>query len=384
MYRADARKLPLADASVDVIVTSPPYWRKRDYGYAAQIGQEPTVTAYIAALRKVLREWWRVLRPTGSVFVNIGDTYWQRSLVGVPALLENAARQGGWLLRNRIVWAKDGGLPSAARNRLVNRHEFILHLTKSRKYYYDLLGYCQEQGCQGKPGDVWELPRACHAGKHPAPFHPELVKRAILLGCPQEVCSTCGTPRSRRIRRTLELDATRPQARRAMQIAREAGLRPEHYAAIQATGISDAGKGADFQVGAKRNSAEVRRLAAEAKEALGGYFREYTFPRWETDGWDGCDCAGPSLPGVVLDPFAGTGTTLRVATALGRRAVGVDLCPGDLSADQLEAPKKPTRPRFRACNGQSRLVASTPIGSEPAEVFNNGRSLISVSPPLAA
>ena len=110
-----------------------------------------------------------------------------------------------------------------------------------------------------------------------------------------------------------------------MEIAEEAGLTPAHIAAIQATGVSDAGKALLFQNGTGRNSKDVKKLAAEAKEALGGYFREFTFARRVTSGWEMCGCKAGVGRGVVLDPFAGTGTTLNAALALNRDVIGVDL-----------------------------------------------------------
>lgn len=325
ILRGDARQIPLPDHSVDLVVTSPPYWRKRDYKVSGQIGQEETVHEYVAALLTALREWRRVLRPTGSVFLDIGDTYWNRSLAGVPARVETAARDDGWLVRNRIIWAKDGGMPDPARNRLANRHEYILHLTVTNDYYYDMLGYAERFGNGANPGDVWHISLARNMSQHLAPFPGEIVERAITLACPTAVCSRCGAPRTRITRRTAKLDPNRPQARRAMELAHEKGLTAEHIAAIQATGISDAGKALHVQNGTGRNSARVKALAAEAKAALGGYFREFTFAQRETVGWQACDCGATTKPGVVLDPFMGTGTTLWVASMMGRSAVGVDL-----------------------------------------------------------
>ncbi len=80
----DARKTGLPDHSVDLIVTSPPYWNKRDYGHTDQIGLEPTADAYVTSIMECLAEWKRVLRPHGSVFLNVGDTYFNKSLLGIP------------------------------------------------------------------------------------------------------------------------------------------------------------------------------------------------------------------------------------------------------------------------------------------------------------
>jgi len=110
-----------------------------------------------------------------------------------------------------------------------------------------------------------------------------------------------------------------------MELAKEAGLTDEHIAAIQATGISDAGKAQVYQTGTGRNSERVKVLAAQAKAVLGGYFREFTFGRRETIGWTSCDCNAGFEPGVVLDPFMGTGTTLLTARGMHRSVVGIDL-----------------------------------------------------------
>ena len=323
----DARKIPLEDDTVDLVTTSPPYWKKRDYGVEDQIGQEATPAEYTASMIDCLREWRRVLRPTGSVFLNIGDTYFKRSLAGVPARVEAAAADDGWIIRNRIIWAKDGGMPEPARNRLANRHEYIIHLVAKQDYYYDLFGYSKAMGNGANPGDVWRINPMRNMGRHLAPFPTEIVRRAILLACPPSVCTECRRPRRRMVERTTELDTARPQAKRALEIAREHGLTPAHIAAIQATGVSDAGKALRFQDGTGRNAAEVQRLAAEAKTALGGYFREFTFPKRTTVGWSECKCGAPQEPGVVLDPFMGTGTTLKTALEMSRTGIGVDLDP---------------------------------------------------------
>lgn len=324
---ADARSIPIPDRSVDLVVTSPPYWRKRDYGFAGQIGQEASPEAFASTILACMREWRRLLAPHGSVFLNIGDTYHNKALAGIPGRIEAAASDDGWLLRNRIIWAKEGGMPEPAKDRLANRHEYILHFTRKGGYYYDSIGFAEHFGNGTTPGDVWNIPLRRNTGSHLAPFPEELVERVIRLACPLQVCTTCGTPRKRVVRRTAELDPTRPQAVRAMELARKHKLTVEHIRAIQATGISDAGKALKVQTGTGRNALHVQRLAAEAKAALGGYFREFTFARRVTTGWSTCSCAAPYRPGVVLDPFKGTGTTLRVAQLLGLSAIGVDFAP---------------------------------------------------------
>jgi len=332
VVRNDARRLNLQPDSIDLIVTSPPYWRKRDYGLQSQIGQESTPEKYVKAILAALRNWRLGLRPTGSVFLNIGDTYDNGSLVDIPSRVIAAARTDGWIVRNRIIWVKSNGVPDPAKNRLTNRHEYIIHLTTSRNYYYDLFAFAEKYGTGANPGDVWMINQRLNADEHLAPFPSEIAERAMTLACPEQVCTSCKKPRQRIVRRTRELNPDRPQARRAMEIANDAGLSQEHIEAIQAFGISDTGKARQFQGGAGRNSERVQKLAAEAKVVLGGYFREFTFPLRRCAGWTDCKCGHGFVPGVVLDPFMGTGTTLRSALHMGRSAIGSDLSRQSLQA----------------------------------------------------
>jgi DNA modification methylase len=321
--------LALPDRCVDLVITSPPYWKKRDYGFDEQIGLESKPENYAEQIIAAMTSWRRILRPAASVFINIGDTYWRKSLQGIPSLIEAEARRAGWKLRNRIVWVKKSGMPDPAKDRLASRHEYILHFVMA-EYYYDLFGYAEKYSIDlrgANPGDVWELGSELELGEHLAPFPTEIARRAILLACPSEVCSSCGKARERVVERTHELDLTRPQARRAIELAKLHNLTPAHFAAIRATGISDAGKARHVQTGTDRNTKQVQKLALEAKAALGGYFREFTFAKKRSVGWSKCNCHAKFVPGVVLDPFMGTGTTLDVANELGRSAIGIDLSP---------------------------------------------------------
>ena len=331
LLQGDARNLRrLKRDSVDLIITSPPYWRRRDYGHPDQLGQEETPEAYVRTLVRTLGKWKRLLRSHGSIFLNVGDTYRDGFLVGVPAMLEVALRKSGWHVLNHVAWTKSIGMPEPLAYRLAGRHESVLHLARAPRptdVYVDLHALSSGLGQTSNPGDVWDIHPARSRTDHLAPFPPGLAERGIRFGCPERVCTACEKPHIRRLEATMDLDPSRQQARRAMELAQEHGLTDEHLSAIRAVGISDAGKGRRIQRGAGRNAARTQRLADEAKSVLGGYFREFTFGPKRHVGWDGCECGAPTEPGTVLDPFMGSGTSLRVAMDLGMNSIGVDLVP---------------------------------------------------------
>ncbi|MGD2084550.1 MAG: site-specific DNA-methyltransferase [Candidatus Aminicenantes bacterium] len=140
----------LPDNSIDFCMTSPPYWWQRNYGVEGQLGQEKTPEEYIENLVAVFRELKRILKDTGSFYLNLGDTYvgsdnysrksWKKikQLALIPSRVAIALQEDGWILRNDICWYKPNGLPSSVKDRLTNRWEHIFHFVKQRKYYYNL------------------------------------------------------------------------------------------------------------------------------------------------------------------------------------------------------------------------------------------------------
>ena len=108
-----AEQLRTLDAdSVHCCVTSPPYFGRRDYGVSGQIGQEATPEEYVSRLAEVFREVRRVLRPDGTLWLNIGDSYRNKNLIGIPWMLAFALRADGWYLRQDIIWYKPNAMPN--------------------------------------------------------------------------------------------------------------------------------------------------------------------------------------------------------------------------------------------------------------------------------
>lgn len=168
VVQGDARHLPVPSGSVDLIVTSPPYFGLRDYGRPEEIGGETTLKEYLAAMRDCLDEMARVLKPTGSAFIVVGDKYARRggvdrkergingdpggrahqrrpqkgiegvrdkSLAGIPYRIALDAIDRGWLWRQDIVWAKPNPLPESVKDRSRRSHETILHLATGPRYH---------------------------------------------------------------------------------------------------------------------------------------------------------------------------------------------------------------------------------------------------------
>jgi len=447
ILRGDALALPIADESVDLIVTSPPYFGLRSYQdggehYEGQIGSEATPAEFVDALIAATREMVRVLKPSGSIWVNLGDKYAssgghgqgatsqratrsqyleqvgrvERNITGIPtkSLIGIPWRYAirciddlGLILRAEVIWSKPNGLPESVTDRVRRSHEQWFHFTREPRYF----------------SAVDE------------------------------------------IREASQQD--RPQSRRAEVLAAKHGLTDAHREALRARGLGDTGRGAAVQDGTGKNTAEVLRLAAEADAALGGYAREFLltgpvlgklpgsvwtiateplrvpdhlgidhfaafpteWPRRIITGWSprevctacgegrrpvaesasapvkpwaaeqqsakkcrdegpdnwahstlgtparlrdrtitgyACACtdtSAPATPGVVLDPFGGTGTTALVADVLGRDGISVDL-----SADYCRlAQWRTTDPKQRA--KAARVEAVEPVSDDQPDLF---------------
>jgi DNA modification methylase len=204
--------------SVDCIVTSPPYFWLRDYGIQGQIGLEETVDGYVDAINSIMNECQRVLKKEGTLFLNLGDTYYsgkgesqgkdakskkrrfglravdksggldigyqRKSLIGIPWRVAIKLCQNNWVLRSSIIWHRDKCLPEAVRDRPRRSYEFIFMFAKSRHYYFDRKPLIE----QNIDEDVWTIPpRSRKTGKiDTAPFPEELVERCLSIGCPEK------------------------------------------------------------------------------------------------------------------------------------------------------------------------------------------------------
>lgn len=131
------RKMP--NDFLDCVITSPPYWQLRDYGYEGQWGLEPTYQEYLEHLWEMMDEIYRVLKPKGTCWINLGDTYGKnKCLLLLPHRFAIGCIERGWIMRNDIIWAKRNGMPESTIDRFSKKHEYIFFMTKNEKYYFDL------------------------------------------------------------------------------------------------------------------------------------------------------------------------------------------------------------------------------------------------------
>jgi site-specific DNA-methyltransferase (adenine-specific) len=299
----------LPKASVDTVITSPPYFRLRNYQVAGQLGMEATIDAWVANLGEVFGELARVLKPSGSVWLNVGDSFsrhWEsgaepKSLLLGPERLLVMLSAGGWLVRNRVAWVKPNPMPASVGDRLTCTWEPVYLLVRRRRYFFDLdairvphrsparfsaaaarraeqprtvprwagplagsqhgLDRMKASGHQGhllgkNPGDVIVTASSNYRGAHFATFPAPLIEPLMKATCPERVCRRCGRPWER------------------------------HPCERQLGGLATIG---------------------------------HLVPT--------CGCRDGALPGVVLDPFMGAGTVAVVAERLGRSWLGIELNP---------------------------------------------------------
>jgi DNA modification methylase len=300
------------DECIDFCMTSPPYWGQREYDNGG-IGLEDDYERYIEGLLKVFSQVHRVLKASGSFWLNMGDAYKSKTLLGIPwRMAIRLMDEQNWILRNDVIWNKLKG-PDNSIDKLRPVHEYVYHFVKQRKYYYDI-------------DAVRANPR----------------KTQIKNGAIVSATGVTGVKYKRQIELSTALNEREKQAAfRALSEVLER-LR--------------SGQVSDFRMVIRKqqrtthsNSTKVSGRAKELAEK--GFYFLFYHPKgskpgdvWEIIPEDTVGrgehyaaypedlCKLPLLAtcpqdGVALDPFCGTGTTNYVAMQLGRKSVGIDISP---------------------------------------------------------
>ncbi|MFK0249741.1 DNA-methyltransferase [Amycolatopsis azurea] len=303
----------LPDAAVDCIVTSPPYFAMRDYNQPGQIGAEADVEAWADGIAAVCAELWRVLTPGGSLWLNLGDGFarhpreggTKKSLLLGPQRVALRLTRKGWLLRNQIVWAKTNPMPSSVTDRFTTTHEFVYFFTKQPTYYFDLDAVREpplsSTTARGRPKSASYPPR-------------------------RAVPSLAGGKTSR-----INLNEGLVSLRSSGQGSHPLGKNPGDVWNAATANYRDA-HFATFPVELVRRPLLTtcpQRLCTacgqpwrRATQMING--RRLAVGRLMA----ACRCRAPSRPGIVLDPFIGSGTVAIAAETYERGWIGIELNPG--------------------------------------------------------
>ena len=376
----------LPPASVDAVVTSPPYWGLRTYGtmpqvwggsmecehewranlkiwhsdrgdnshkevfdrsfqsigtesracskcdaWRGELGLEPYFFQYISHLCDVFDEVKRVLKGTGTLWVNLGDTYGgagrlRKSLCQIPSRFAIEMCSRSWILRNELIWWKPNCMPSSAKDRFTIDFEKIFFFSKSEAYFFEpqyeplqpsslarlsqdiaqQAGTARAHGGMKSNGPikalgnpavgrnkrcVWRVTPKPFSEAHFAVYPPELVETPLRAGCPEFICRRCGTPR-RKIYDGKSTGAFNVRVRDVKE------GRIKHVDRV----------------------ASPTELSAYDEKVYGGSGKRLV-------GYTDCGCGAGFESGVVLDPFMGSGTTAIVALALNRHFIGIELNP---------------------------------------------------------
>lgn len=304
----------MPDNSINCAITSPPYWQMREYdnnGHSKEIGNESDYTQYVENLTKIFNEVKRVLTPEGSLWLNIGDKYHNKELMGMPWRVALSLMDCGWILRNDIIWDQMKGTQSC-KDRLRDVYEHIFHFVKEKKYYYE-------------HNEIRIRPT-----RKPKKYNGELVSATGVSGkkYKQQIENS-----------TVLSEEEKTNARNAL---------------IEAIAEMENGTIVDFRMtirGQQRTyHSDNQNVSGRAKElATKGYFilRMGANGHIPSDIWriapedtwrkDAHYAVFPEelllnpiratcpIDGIVLDPFSGTGSTVCTAVKLNRRGIGIDL-----------------------------------------------------------
>lgn len=286
IYVGDIRELRVPEQyqnRITTVVTSPIYYKQRDYEHSNQLGHEESPQEYINNLVevfKLIRD--DVLHARGTLWINLGDTFINKELSGIPWRFALAMKQAGFILQQEVIWDKPNAMPGGSTERLQTTHEHLFLFSVAEHYYFDRIAIMEKGATTPTKhkGSVWRIPTANSQDKHFAVMPKELARNCILAASPPLMCEECCCPRTRVFEKIRT--PTRPGAKTKIK-----------------------GKTAK-QVG---------------NRDPGRHVTTYTTIGWAKT----CKCKAKMVPPIVFDPFTGSGTTGVVALENGRHFWGVEL-----------------------------------------------------------
>ena len=295
----------LPEDCVDMCVTSPPYHNLRDYHSGEkEIGHENTPKEYVAKLRDVFHEVHRVLKPTGTLWLNLGDCYKDKQLLGLPWRVAFTLQADGWFLRSDIVWQKSNCLPASVKDRCTSSHEYIFMFSKQPSgYYFDYEAIEEPANYDGRKATMLK-------------GSPKYESEVIL---PDEKTHALASRPHERWKWKTNINIPTPrvepipliQEKYKNLMSEEKGQSNHSFHERRAMGLPD-------KVYAVRRKRDVWSIPTQGYD--GAHFA--TFPEKLVEP---CILAGCPKNGIVLDCFNGAGTTGVVALKNHRRYLGIEL-----------------------------------------------------------
>jgi len=375
ILQGDCREVlaTLPAESVQTCITSPPYWGLRDYGHAGQLGLERTPEEYVARMVEAFREVRRVLRPDGTLWLNLGDSYaaasnrttgrndpdfnkrtrmrygkWSdahgyaadqprsvlevasglkpKDLIGIPWRVAFALQADGWWLRSDIIWAKPNPMPESVTDRPTKAHEYLFLLAKSERYFYDAEAIRESFAPTTIADARVGTQRVADFGAAAAKYGDET---SAARRCAR---NAVGDPGAGRNRRSVWTISTKPFSGAHFAVMPWDLVEPCVLAGTSERGqCPECGAPWDRVVDVepmvfRHSEREATKKEAGLATALHGTLLEPA--KRKTTGWRAtCECDGEPVRQTVLDPFAGSGTVGMVALRHGRSFVGIELNP---------------------------------------------------------
>ena len=358
------------DSSIDVVISSPPYYSLRNYLVEGQLGLEPDFHDYLNKMQTIMDELKRVLKNTGTCWINLGDTYstetqTAKSRIGIPERFYINCIDGGWIARNHIIWTKNNCMPSSVKDRFTNKWESVFFFSKNKKYYFDLDAVREPTITGTKPFNA--RVRDSKKQRYLQKATDEEIKNHNGKGEKYNALGRCNVSRLHRDRKRQDQTITRTHNgvydENGKLLNNPKGKNPGDVFRINAKPFKEAhfatfppalpekilkcacpnqvcnkcGKPREVLKKSIKNNdrlshteqAEINKKRGMVDQTqrtrwVGG---DIPYTKYEIIGYTDCGCNAGFKSGIVLDPFFGSGTVGLVAEQMGLQWCGIELNP---------------------------------------------------------